>query len=131
MNKKILFLVMFSLFSITARASDKCDFTKIKSNMDGTYIYSKELHICVGEMKQNLDSLNKESDDTKKIIQLKDLALTKTEERVNLWIDTSGKLEDRINKVQSLESTNYLIYFGLGILTTFAAAYVANQTFHK
>ena len=108
-----------------------CDYTKIKDNGDGTYLYTKELHICVGKMKKDLDASNAQNASYMEAITLKDLALTKSDERVNLWRDSTFKLEDRMSTIDSLESKNKIIYFGLGILITGAAVWGAGQLAHK
>lgn len=105
-----------------------CDFsTGIKPNPDGSYTYTKECHIKVGEIKQDLDVTKTQVVELKKAIELKDLALKLSDERVNLWMDTSLKLETRLNKIEDLKSKNELLYFGLGVATTVLAVWAAGQ----
>jgi len=105
-----------------------CDWKKIVNNNDGTYTYSRELHLCVGQLKQDLEATNVQLSEYKKAIDLKDLALSKSNERADLWMDTSFKLEDRLNKIDELRSKNAWIYFGLGALTVVGAGLIVKQT---
>lgn len=123
--KLVSLLLACSLFSNVAFAN--CDWTKIQKNDNGTYTYSRELNICVGEMKQDLEIANQKLDKLTKAIELKDLTISKADQRADLWMQTSFKLEDRIQTIDSMRSTNNWMYFGLGVVTMFAAAYAAGQ----
>jgi len=118
-------LIMFA-FTITSAFAD-CDYTKIKDNGDGTYTYSRELHICVGNMKKDLAAANAQVESYAKVIELKDLALVKANERIALWQDTAWKLQDRMSTIDNLENKNHILYFALGILVTGAAVYGASK----
>lgn len=120
-------LIVLSLSNV---AFADCDYSKIVSNPDGTYTYSKELHICVGTMKRDLDSANTQIAEYKKVIDLKDLALTKSDARANLWMDTSFKLQDRMNAIDDLKSKNQYLAFGLGVIMTGLAVWGAGQLVH-
>lgn len=117
-------LLALSLFSNVAFAD--CDYSKVQK-VDGGYLYTKELHLCVGEMKQDLGIANQKVEKLVKAIELKDLTITKADQRADLWMQTSFKLEDRIQTIDSMRSTNNWLYFGLGVATMFAAAYAAGQ----
>jgi hypothetical protein len=108
-------IVLFSLLSNLAFAD--CDYSKIVKNLDGTYTYSKELHLCVGNMKQDLEVAQMQLSDLNKALELKDLALTKSDQRVTLWSNTSSDLESRLTKIDSEQKHNDFLYFGLGILS--------------
>ena len=105
-----------------------CDFSRgIKPNTDGTYTYSKACHLKVGSLvKENQDQI-KATDDLNKAIQLKDLALQKSDQRATMWEDTSSKMEDRLSKIDSLEKSNTVIYFALGALTVLGAGFMASS----
>lgn len=123
--KKFSFLLIISLFSNLAFAD--CDYSKIVHNPDGSYTYSKELHLCVGQMKQDLEVAQGQVVEYKKAIELKDLALKISDERVTLWTDTSYKLETRLNKIEELKSRNELLYFGVGVGLTILSVWAAGQ----
>lgn len=112
------------LFSNIALAD--CDFSKIQK-VDGGYLYTKELHLCVGEMKQDLEIEQKRTVKLSEALTLKDTALDRANQRADLWMQTSFKLEDRVNTIDELRSRNQYLYFGLGMLTMFAATYAAGQ----
>lgn len=121
--KYLTLLVIFSLLSNLAKAD--CDWSKIKKNSDNTYTYSEELHLCVGSLVQDNKVKTQKIADLTKAISLKDLAIQASDTRANLWMDTSSKLEDRLQKVDSLSSKNSILYFGMGVATTFLAAWAA------
>lgn len=127
--KKLIatFLVAISLSNV---AIADCDFSKIVHNADGTMTYTKELHICVGQMKQDLESANAQLTAYKSAIDLKDLAITKANERSDLWMNTSFKLQDRMNAVDDLKSKNQLLTFFAGVVVTGLAVWGAGQLAH-
>lgn len=119
------------MISLCNSALADCDFsTGITKQSDGKFLYLKECHIAVGQMKIDLDAANVQLEEYRKAIDLKDLALVKTNERSNLWMDTTFKLQDRMNTVDSLKSKNEIIYFGVGILFTGLAVWGAGQLAH-
>lgn len=127
MNQKLTSLLLISCF-ISNVSLAECNFsTGVTRLEDGSYKYSKECHIKVGEMKQDLEIANKQVEQLNKVIELKDLALSKSNERVALWMDTTYKLEDRLNKIEELQSKNHFLYFGLGVVTAIGAAYAASK----
>lgn len=129
MKKLISLFLLVSLVSNLAFAD--CDWSKIKDNGDGTYTYTKELHLCVGQLKQDNKVKDQQIADYQKAIQLKDLALTTSDDRANRWMNNSLSLESKMTEVDSLQKKNEWLYFGLGVLTTFAAAYAAGQVIRR
>jgi len=124
--KRILCTILaLSFFSNVALA--ECDFSAgITKTADG-YLYTKECHVKVGEMKQDLKIANEQNEKLTKALDLKDFAITKADQRADMWMNTTYKLEDRINTIDQMRSTNQWVAFGLGALTMFAAAYAASQ----
>lgn len=126
--KTVSLIVALVLALTSANAYGSCDFsTDIQKMLDGNYSYTKDCHIKVGELVQDNEIKDKQIVDYKKAIELKDLAITVADKRTQLWMDTTFKLEDNINRIDSFKKTNQWIYFGLGALTMFAAAYAAGQ----
>lgn len=123
MNKILSSFVVFCLIVSTSFAD--CDWSQIKSNPDGTYTYSKELNLCVGKLVKDSANKDQQISDLTKAISLKDLALQSSDQRAQTWMTTSGQLEDRLQKVDSLEKKNEWLYFGLGVATTFLAGITA------
>lgn len=122
----VTILVFMSIFGSTAHAD--CDFaTGIRPNADGSYNYSHDCHLKVGQMSKDLDSANAQIVDYKKAIELKDLALTKSDERANLWMNTSLTLEKDLQEVDNLRSKNETLYYGLGVVTAVLAVFAAGQ----
>lgn len=123
MKKK--FLISFIILNLISNlAFADCNWsTGIKTLPDGGFEYSKECHIKVGQLIQDNNTQTQQITDLNKAVSLKDLALTQSDARATLWFNTSSQLEDRLQKVDSLEKHNDWLFFGLGVLTTFAAGY--------
>lgn len=128
--KKLIATLLIAL-SLTNVALADCDYSKLVHNADGTVTYSKELHICVGQMKADLASANSQIADYKQAITLKDLALTKSEQRGDMWMTQSFTLQDRLDKVEDYKSKNEIIYFVGGVLLTGLAVWGAGQLAHR
>ena len=112
-------------FSTSAFAD--CDFSKLIHNQDGSVVYSADCHLKVGQMKADLDSANLQIQDYKKAIELKDLAISKSQERADLWMGETFKLQDRMSTIESYKSKNEVLYFGLGVVFTSLAVFGAGQ----
>lgn len=115
--KKLISLIL--LFSISAQAS--CDWkTGITSGPNKTFIYNEECHQEVGKLVQ----ANK---DLTQAIALRDLAIQNSDARIALWEKSSNDEFDRLNKMENDQKRSDWVMFGLGVATTFAAAYAASQ----
>lgn len=129
MRKILAALVISCLLSVSAMAD--CDFkTGITKNDNGTYTYTRECHIKVGELRQDLDIANEQNLKFTKALELKDLALNKADQRADMWQQTAFKLEDRITTIDNMRTSNQWIMFGVGVATMFAASYAASQLAH-
>lgn len=109
----------------------ECNWSNIKKNNDNTYTYSEELHLCVGELVRDNKNKDEQISNLTKSISLKDLALQTSDKRVEMWMDTSLKLEDRVSKIDSMQKTNNFLFFGAGILTTILAGFMAARILGK
>lgn len=128
--KLVSLILAVAMISNTAFA--ECDFSRdVKELPSGSREYTKECHIKVGQLVQDNQVKDQQITDYKKAIELKDLAITKADQRAQLWMDTSLKLEDNIQRMDSIKSKNEWIYFGLGVLTMFAAGMAAAQLSHR
>lgn len=125
MKKLISIIAAITLFSNLAFAD--CNFKDLVHNPDGTVTYSKADHICVGQTVQDNATKAQQIDSYKKAIDLKDLAITKSDARAQNWMDTSLKLEDNVQKMDSIKKQNEWIYFVLGVVATSLAGITAAQ----
>lgn len=126
MNKFLSLTLAVSMLSNVAFA--ECNFaTDITKNDNGSYTYTRDCHFKVGEMKQDLKIANEQNEKLNKALDLKDLTIVKADQRADMWMNTSFKLEDRINTIDEMRKTNQWMYFGLGVLAMFAATYAASQ----
>jgi len=131
--KKMVSLLMLLTFipSIALADTSKCDWTQIKNNGDGTYTYSKALYLCTGQLVLDNKTQATQITDLTKAIQLKDLALQNSDARVALWMNTSQQMEERIQKIDSLEKKNDFLYFGLGALAVIGAGFMTARLIGK
>lgn len=128
--KTLSFVMAIVCFSNVALAD--CNFTTgITSLPNGNYEYVKPCHIKVGEIKRDLGIANTQNEMLIEAVKLKDLALTKANERAGLWMDTSFKLEARVETMDKIYNRNKIIYFGLGVLATGLAIYAVDQIHHR
>ena len=122
MNKVISSLLLICFTSNIALAD--CDFkTGITPGPNKTFIYSEECHLKVGQLVQDNAVQLAQIADLNKAITLKDLAITTSDSRIALWSSTSDNLEQRLQRVDSMQSKNEFIYFGLGILATIGVGF--------
>jgi hypothetical protein len=127
MLNKLISLILIYLFSTNIVLAD-CVFSRdITKLEDGRYAYTRECHIQVGEMKYDLDIANQKLANLNKVIELKDLALTKSDERTKLWQEATYKLEDRVASIDERRSINQWVYFGIGVITTIGSGYIASK----
>ena len=129
MNKVAKIILICYIFSVTSFA--ECDWSNIKKNNDNTYNYTEELHLCVGKLVKENKVKDEQILNLTKAITLKDLALDSSDKRVNLWMDTSMKLEDRVNKIDSMQKSNNFLFFSAGILTTILAGFMTAKLLGK
>jgi|SRR5271166_3692588 len=124
-----LSLISSQVFATTITTNDGtvCDFSKIVDNKDGSKTYPANLHVCVGKIINDGKAKDAQIADQKKAIDLYTLTIKTDEERIQNWITTSTQLEDRLQKVNELEKKNELLYIGLGVLGTTAAAYTFSK----
>jgi hypothetical protein len=113
-------------------ANADCDFaTGITPGPNKTFVYTEACHQKVGAVVQDNKNKTTQVDDLNKAISLKNVALDNADKRATLWMDTSGKLEDRLQKVDNLQKTNERIYFGLGVLTAVISIFAAAKAIQK
>lgn len=125
--KKLISTVLLFCFMSNVSFAD-CDFSKgITPGPNDTFIYSGECHRKVGSLLQDNAAKDKTIGELNQVITLKDLAIQKADQRTQLWMDTSFKMEDRLNEVDSIYKKNEWLYFALGIVVTGAAVYGAGQ----
>lgn len=128
MKNLICIGIILCLFSNIVYA-DNCDWTQIKKLQDGGYEYNPQLNLCVGQLVQQNKIQAQQIQDYQKAIELKDLAIKYDDERVALWSKTAGDEQDRLLKMDSIQRHNDILYFALGIATTFVAAYTASRIY--
>jgi len=130
MKKLISYLLMFCFVSNVAFAD--CDFkTGITPGPNKTFIYTEECHLKVGQLVQDNATKDRQIADLNGAIALKDLAIKDSDARVQLWSSTTANLEDRLQKVDNLQSKNEFLYFALGALTVIGTGFAVGAVTHK
>lgn len=104
-----------------------CDSKDIIKNENGTYTYSRDCHLEVGKTFKELELRKQQIDELKASLILKDSLTVKLEQQSQLWMDTSFKLNDKIQKYEQYKSDNQWVTFGAGVLTTVLAAWAVGQ----
>lgn len=128
--KKVIALLLMTTFVSNIAWAD-CDFSTVTKNSNGTYTYPEACHLKVGQLVQDNVVKTQQIADLTKAISLKDLAIKASDARAQLWMTTSGNLEDRLQKVDKLEKSNEWLFFGLGALTIIGAGVMTASLIHK
>lgn len=128
MNKIIS---LFLVYVLTVSTSLACDFKSDVKKTEGGYIYTTACHVLIGKKLEELDIRIKQVEELNKAVELKDLALRKSEERNVLWMDTAYKANERLNQYEAARSMNGWIHFGLGVVTTSLAVWGASSLIKK
>ena len=112
--KKLISIITIMCFSSLSVGS--CEWKNIKDNGNKTYTYGLDCHLEVGKLVQDSKIKDQQIADYLKAISLKDEALKAADKRATLWNNTASDLEGRLQKIDSLERFNAILYFGGGIL---------------
>lgn len=129
MKKLISIILIICSFSQIVFASN-CDWSTIKKLPNGDYDYSPQLNLCVGNLVQQNQVQAQQIIDLNKSIQLKDLAINYDEQRIALWSKAAGDEQTRLATMESDQKRSDWLAFGLGVATTFVAAYAASRIYH-
>jgi hypothetical protein len=125
MKKLLVFILLLQIMVCNiARADTTCDWQFVKPLPDGGYEYPLNLHLCVGNLVQTTATQTQQIADLNAAIQLKNLAITTSDQRVALWQKTADDSQDRLTKIDSDSKRNDWIMFGLGALTVLGAGFM-------
>lgn len=131
MQKLLTSILTFTMIvGYPARVFADCDFSTGITKTDAGYLYTPECHKKVGKLVADLKDRETEVGKLNDSIKLKDLAIDTHERRAQLWMDTSMKLEDRVNTIDKYNATSHWLYFGLGVVLTGAAVWGAGYLRH-
>lgn len=121
---KTLALILCMVFSLQSFA---CNPKQIKEQADGTFSYPLDCHLEFGRLIKNEKEKDKQIEFLNKSIELKDLAIDVSNDRVELWQKTAYKMEDRLLKYEATSERMRWIYFGLGVIVMGAAVHGAGK----
>jgi hypothetical protein len=122
MRKIALIICMCFATSVFA-----CNPKQIKEQSDGSFSYPLDCHLEFGRLVKNEKEREKQIEHLGKSIELKDLALKVSDERIENWQNAAYKLEDRILKYEASSERVRWIYFGLGVVVMGAAVHAAGK----
>jgi hypothetical protein len=129
--KKLIALLLLVVSTFNIAFAD-CDFsTGIVAGPNHTWIFTDACYLKVGLLVQQNASLTTQVADYQKAIQLKDLALTTEDSRVQMWEKSSLDEQQRLTTIDADKKTSEWVFFGLGVATTFLAAYSAAKIIGK
>jgi hypothetical protein len=120
---KILFLLLFSNIAL-ADCTPKND---IKRQADDTFVYTAGCHIQFGEFRLKNRYQEEQISELKKAITFKDLSVDQANIRADMWKNTSYELRENILKMERNRERSNQLYFGLGVISAFGAAWALNQ----
>lgn len=121
--KNIICLFLIVIFSTNA-FGDCVWKTGITPGPNNTFVYNQVCHQEVGKLVQ----ANK---DLTAALQLKDLALQTSDQRVQMWTKTAESEQDRMLKLSSDEKKSDWTMFALGCLTVLGTGYVTAKLVGK
>ena len=107
--------------------AEDCNPKKDIVEQSGKFIYSESCHLEFGKLKIIEKDRQKQIQHMQESIKLKDLALDLSNKRIELWQDSTYKIENRFIKMQNNNENMKLVYFGLGVLIMGGATWAASQ----
>ena len=116
-----------SVFAAAPNCSAPGFWSSIKLLPDGGYEYSPAQSLCVGQLVQDNKTQAAQIADYSKAIDLKDLALQTSDSRVILCQKSADDEMSRLTTVESDQKKSDYLLFGLGVLTTLGAGWMASQ----
>ncbi len=123
MNKIITFVMILMMSNISFAECDWSTITKV----DSRYSYSVDCHKEVGKLVKEQELRREQVVKLNKTISLKDLSISKAEERITNWRDTTYILEKRLQTQRKWSRYNDWMYFGGGIFMTVLAGWTMGQ----
>ena len=115
------------MFIIPSLSFGACNWKTGVIKTEKGFLYTKSCHKAVGKMKEDVADREEQVKKLNESISLKDLALTKAEERAKNWSDESYNQYERLQRQARLNSYNNWIYFGGGIAVTILSVWAAGQ----
>lgn len=103
-----------------------CDWSTIKKQ-GNSFVYSAECHDQVGKLADSEKERKKQVEKLEQSIELKDLALTTAEKRVELWKKTTYEVEDRALRYKKFANLTKYGWFAMGVISVFASAYAFDK----
>lgn len=127
MKKALSLLMSLTVLLASVNSYAECKWADGIKKAEGGFLYSNDCHKRVGKIVQDLEDREVEVVNLRKGLELKDLALQKSDERIMLWRNESYEQYDRMMRQSELANRNQYLWFVLGIVVTGAAVHGAGQ----
>lgn len=124
MKTIMVIIIAITLFTQTAFA--KCEWYTVKQ-MGDRYGYTIECHLEVSNMIKDIGDYKVQVRELKKAVELKDLVIQKSEERLNLWKEQSYTQHDKLQKAYSWRSMENKLHFFGGVAMAILCVWAAGQ----
>jgi hypothetical protein len=125
--KKLICAILSVSMLLSSSAFADCQWARDIKKVEGGYLYTNDCHGQVGVIVKDNDDLKTEVVNLRKGLELKDLVVQKSDERVMLWRNESYEQFDRLQKQTEAAHRNETLWFVLGIVVTGAAVWGAGQ----
>jgi len=121
--QKVLVLFLSLSFSIANAA--ECDTSTIKKTDKGTYEYTKDCHIAVGQKLEELDLRTEQVEKLNKSVLQYKMGYDIQADRANDWMKTSLELDKQLQRQKTFSDLEKVGYFVLGVFIMYKATEVA------
>jgi hypothetical protein len=126
--KKLVAMIVLLVLSFNALAD--CNWATDIKPVSGGFLYSKECHEAVGGLIQDNKRFQLEIGKLNESIATYDLALKKSEDRANNWMDASIKAQEQLQKFDHSIKLEGWLAFGAGVVFTSLAVFGAGYLHH-
>lgn len=112
-------------------SAEGCDWKTGITQIDANhYSYSLACHLKVGTLVKEAPFKDSQIADLKKAITLQDLALKKSDENTQQWMNAAMNIQDKVQTYERNSELDSWLKFGLGIAVTSFAVWGAGYLKH-
>jgi hypothetical protein len=119
-TQKILVAIIFCFNSVAYSA--ECDTSTIKKTDKGTYEYTKDCHVAVGQRLEELDLRKEQVQKLNESVSYYKVGYDIQAQRADDWMKTGLQLDKELQRQKTFSNFEKVLYFGLGALFMYGAA---------
>jgi hypothetical protein len=116
----------FLLTFLISFQSLACDWSTIE-RQDDKFIYSSKCHLSVGRLVKTEKKREEQVKTLNKSLELKDLALSESDKRADLWEKEANKQNELLRKSEKSAKLEKVIWFGAGVASVLFGAWAINK----